>query len=175
MLQNIAKKYFAGASMKLLDEITLGHDSIVDLRDTNVVVFVGANNSGKSTVLREIHRSFSNSNYSGLILKSKSMRKVPSDEVEKFFNEREVILGEGRSYLRTGGDNFGYDRKIFGNYLRSGGLEGTHVANHADIISHLVKFLDGSRRLSITESKDRDDLKNPSNSFSRLLVSEREK
>ena len=68
------------------EAVTFSDGSVISLEDTDVVVFVGPNNAGKSLVLRELEAHLSDSP-NGIVATSAVIRKKGSrDEFESFCN-----------------------------------------------------------------------------------------
>ena len=75
-----------------ITDITFNSGESFSLKDSDIVVFTGANNVGKSQVLRDIQHSFENPNYHRIIATSINYKREGDiDNLKKRFINKDEI------------------------------------------------------------------------------------
>ena len=151
-----------------------GADPLV-LDEPAVTIFVGPNNSGKSMVLREIAEFCSSGNTHRAILGGLKFRKHTTEEIDALLeawtdhrrNQGEIDHAD-HVYLKFGG----WRTQIYIPNFRSAlqnpdeninEFARTYAARH-------MLTLDGPSRIGLTAEQNRGDLKDPKNTFARLIT-----
>lgn len=145
------------------------------LDEPAVTIFVGPNNSGKSTVLREIAQFSSQGQATRTILDGLKFRGHTTEAVDAIIESwtdgprhpGEVDHAE-HAYLKYGPWRTHIHIPSFRQALQDpdvyvNGFAQYYAARH-------VLILDGPSRIGLTAAQDRGDLKDPQSSFARLLT-----
>lgn len=165
MLIEEARLYFGAAQ---------GSDPLV-LDEPAVTIFVGPNNSGKSTVLREIAEFSRNGNTHRVILDNLKFRKHSAEEVDAILeawtdhtrNPGEVDYTD-YVYLKFGKWRTRLHEPSFRQILQNPEKDINEFAtNYA---ARHVLTLDGASRIGLTVQQDRGDLKDPQKTFAKLIT-----
>lgn len=164
----------------LIEEVKLrfGADQVscpLVLDKPAVTIFVGPNNSGKSLVLREIADLSRQGNTHRTILDSVKFRKHSTNEIDTILkawtdhkrNPREADHPD-HVYLKFGPWRENVYVPSFYEALKN--PEGNIDAFARYYAAHHTLILDGPGRIGLTAQQDRGDLKDPQNTFARLLT-----
>ncbi|TWP29599.1 ATP-binding protein [Apibacter muscae] len=126
-----------------IDNIQFNDSTNIDLNYNDIIVFVGANNSGKSASLKEMYSKLENIKNPTKIIKEVRVKKNrPDDEIKKYITENSIIekssfnnyKGYGYSFnehsldfaLRSS-DELNFLRSVFANFI---GTEDRLVASN---------------------------------------------
>lgn len=151
-----------------------GADPLV-LDEPAVTIFVGPNNSGKSMVLREIAEFCSSGNTHRAILGGLKFRKHTTEEIDALLeawtdhrrNQGEMDHAD-HVYLKFGAWRTQVYVPSFRSALQNpdeniNEFARTYAAQH-------MLTLDGPSRIGLTAGQNRGDLKDPKNTFARLIT-----
>ncbi|MDR1329148.1 MAG: ATP-binding protein [Oscillospiraceae bacterium] len=90
-----------------LKSITFNDGTILPLKHSSIVVFTGANNSGKSQVLKDMERCLSKSNQiPAIVIKNTEYDYCGAIDSDEFIKERFTVNAEGYYNLFESGNSF---------------------------------------------------------------------
>ncbi|OBU69039.1 hypothetical protein A9K58_04725 [Stenotrophomonas maltophilia] len=153
-----------------------GSDPLV-LDEPAVTIFVGPNNSGKSMVLREIAELCSNGNTHRAILDGIKFRKHSTEEIDALlqaWTDHRRSPGEvdhiDHVYLKFGAWRMQVHAPTFRNILLNPD-ENINEFARKYAARHML-ILDGANRIGLIAERSRGDLKDPQNTFARILTND---